>query len=219
MAIVQQEEENIEQYVIPVNSDYDLNVAGYTFDMKRAIEGIILGLAFGTVGLLIFGLIPIRWTIKIAFIAMFAAVGVFLALKGVNGDSITDYFLNVLLFKASRRITYYNPRVKHEIKFFVSELGSEETMIPRERLEAMWHKYVSKKDTQQAHNNFFEDTDVAILFEDDIKVNKEKAKDVMTPLQKRKQEKEEQKAERKRKKQEAKIRKMNKKRQRIEDEF
>ena len=105
------------------------------------------------------------------------------------------------------------------IKYFVTELGSEETMIPRERLEAAWHKYVTKKDTQQAHDNFFENPDVFITFEDDIKVSKTKDKSLMTPLEQKRDEKEKLKEEKKRRKQEAKIRKMNKKRQRIEDEF
>lgn len=221
--IEQQEEEIIEQYVVPINSDYDLNVAGYTFETKRVIEGIILGGAMAFIAFIIFSILPLRWTIKIAFIVMFAIIGIALALKGVNGDSITDYFLNTIIFKSKKRIAKYNRRPKtseKDKKYFINEIDEEETMIPREKLEAMWHKYVTKKDVQGAKNNFedLESENDIIFFEEDIDVLG-KPTALMSPLEKRKKEKALKKAEKERKKRAAKIRKMNKKRDRMYEEF
>lgn len=212
------QEEQIDVLTVPINSDYDVNVAGYTFETKRAVEGVILAILFGGLSFALFTLIGLKMTIRLTLTGAFAVVGFALAVKGINGDSITDYLLNIMRFNKKKRITYYNPDIKNYLKFFTSDLDAEQTMIPRERLEMLIRKYITKQDTKQAHNNFRDEENTVIYFEDDIE-QYGKPLDLMTPSERRKAERQRKKMAKEKAKMDAKQRRINEKMRKREERF
>lgn len=192
MAIVEQEQYDI--CPIPQNTEFDINIGSFSFETIRLIEGIIVG---GTVGLVIFLLInifPIGALRKGALVALGVIGGGALAIRGINGNSLTEHLIYMIKYKKNRRICYYSDRVKTEKKFF-TESASEEFVLPRERLEAMYHKYISKPDKDRiVFNEHFDSK--RMFFEEDIDLMG-KPEELMSPRElkkykklKKKQEKE-----------------------------
>lgn len=93
-----------------------------------------------------------------------------LGIKGINGDSVFGYIYNKIIFLKNKRVCYYNPRIKTEIKFFTNSDGSEDYIAPREKIEEMYHKFISKTDIKSAQENLKqEELDTSYMyFEDDI---------------------------------------------------
>jgi hypothetical protein len=195
---LQIEEEQIEEMPIPQNAEFDLNIGSYSFEIRRAAEGLILGVLVGTPVYLLLRYLSVSgmnlWIYSLA-----AAAGAFLiGNNGINGDSVSRYIMNVLRFSKKKRIAHYNPRIKFEKRFFTEETEDDDYVIPRERLEALYHKYVSKTNSENAHMNFEkEELDTSTMyFEDDIEVLG-KPTELMSKSERRKYEKEKRKTIRK----------------------
>ncbi len=162
-------EEYLDTFDVPQNTEYDLNILNYTFTYRSLIEGGVLALLSGAIMLAILTIVKLKLTYSFALVVFVALLGFALGVIGINGDSISNYLLNALKFARRRRVAYYNPRVKKEIKFF-ADTKEDDYVVPRERLEALYRSFISKKDVEEAQINLTnEDFDSSLMyFEDDI---------------------------------------------------
>ena len=154
---------------IPKNTEFDISFGNFAFELKRLVEAIVLSLVFSLIAIAIMNLFNLKATRQIAIVVLIViACGMF-ALKGINGNSLTEHLIYMVMFKKNKRTTYYNDRVKVEKKFFTEDVD-EQPVIPRERLEAMYHKYVAKDDgkpkTKTIINEYFDAS--RMFFEEDI---------------------------------------------------
>ena len=165
-------EENIQQMPVPINTEFDFNFGNYSFDIRRMSEAIIIGGILGFIGFVIVTKFNPSVGTGFTIVVMLAAAGGFLGLKGINGDNVSTYLLNIVRFMRNRRICHYNPRVRSEARYFTEDTSEEDYVIPRERLEAMYRKYVAKSDASSARNNLQEEIfdNETMFFEDDIEL-------------------------------------------------
>lgn len=108
-----------------------------------------------------------------------AAVGLgYLGLTGIDGMTLGDYLINYLNFNKNKRRTFYNPRVKTEIKSGLVNDDENTEMLPREKLNKLienFNKKIKENDQKEAYDNMnTEDDNDDFSFEDDIELEKEK---------------------------------------------
>ena len=163
-------EEDYQVLPIPMNTEFDFNIGSYTFQIKNLAEGIAIGGAIGVLLYLLCRRFAIPYGTAITIILFGALGGAYLGIKGINGETVPGYLLNIIRFHKKRRITHYNPRIKAEKRFFTEETDDDDYVIPRERLEALYRKVVAKADMENAKNNLQkEELDTSYMFfEDDI---------------------------------------------------
>lgn len=165
-------EESLDELPVPINTSFDFNIGPFSFELKRLIEGIIVaGLLCGGLYLITTYLISIPWNYLITAYLFALAAGVYAGVSGINGDSITGYILNMIKFQRKKRVTHYSPRVKSEKRYFTEDVTDDDYVIPRERLEALYHKYVDRNETE-IDSIFREEVfdTSTMFFEDDIEV-------------------------------------------------
>ena len=195
------EDENYDILPIPLNSKFDFNFLGLTFQMRKAFEGIALGLLGFLISYLIVRNIKMQIGVALTIMLFLTLGGLLLGGMGVNNDYVSNAIINIFTFYRKKRITFYNPRVKKEQRFFVEELQDEDDyVIPRERLEALYHKYINKKEIENAQDNFQDEEfdENYMYFEDDIDVLG-KPRELMSERELKKLERLKKKEERKRK--------------------
>ena len=163
-------EEDYQVLPIPMNTEFDFNIGSYTFQIKNLAEGIAIGGAIGVSLYLLCRRFAIPYGTAITIILFGTLGGAYLGIKGINGETVPGYLLNIIRFHKKRRITHYNPRIKAEKRFFTEETDDDDYVIPRERLEALYRKVVAKADMENAKNNLQkEELDTSYMFfEDDI---------------------------------------------------
>lgn len=180
------EQEEYDILPIPQNTEFDINIGNFSFETIRLIEGIIVGGALGLVLFLIANIFPIGGLRKAAIALIGVIGGGALAIRGINGNSLTEHLLYMIMFNKNKRICYYSDRVKTEKKFF-TESAQEEYVLPRERLEAMYHKYVAKPDKdREVFNEHFDSK--RMFFEEDIDLMG-KPEELMSPRELKKYKK------------------------------
>lgn len=180
------EQEEYDILPIPQNTEFDINIGNFSFETIRLIEGIVVGGALGLVLFLIANIFPIGGLRKAAIALIGVIGGGALAIRGINGNSLTEHLLYMIMFNKNKRICYYSDRVKTEKKFF-TESAQEEYVLPRERLEAMYHKYVAKPDKdREVFNEHFDSK--RMFFEEDIDLMG-KPEELMSPRELKKYKK------------------------------
>ena len=201
-------EDDYQVLPVPMNAEFDFNIGSYTFQIRNLIEGIFIG---GTIGILLYLLcskLHVPYGTAFTIILFGALGGGYLGIRGINGDTVSGFLLNIIRFQKNRRITHYNPRIKKEKRFFTEDTDDDDYVIPRERLEALYRKVVTRADTENAKNNLQkEELDTSYMFfEDDISYLGKPA-ELMSKAEKRKlarQLKKQEKLAAKQKKKEAK---------------
>lgn len=96
------EREELDIYVIPPNFIEDGKIFGGTFRLRNAIEAGILG---GGSALLVFK-IPVSLTVKIIILCVTALPLAIFGLIGVEGESLTEFIINIFRFLKNRRCLY-----------------------------------------------------------------------------------------------------------------
>lgn len=86
---------------IPSNFIEKGKILNGTFDIRNAIESIVLSLA---IGIPVFHL-PLSLTARIIILCMTALPAAMVALIGIGGESITAFLMNALRFVVNRRVT------------------------------------------------------------------------------------------------------------------
>lgn len=187
------EEEKIATVFIPSNIQEGLDLGGLSLNPKRLLEGIIGG-ALG--GFLMFELLSfisqyfkIGIETKIVFIILATGLLALVGYAGANNETVSQAIYHIIQFRRSRRIAYYNPRVKAEIKS-VSESTdvSEEQLLPRDKIQKFIDNYqfnASRRtaqriaETEQTHKAegrmYFED-DVGVVLPPDAYMTKSEKK-------------------------------------------
>lgn len=84
---------------IPSNFIEKGKILNGTFDIRNAIESIVLSLA---IGIPVFHL-PLSLTARIIILCMTALPAAMVALIGIGGESITAFLMNALRFVVNRR--------------------------------------------------------------------------------------------------------------------
>lgn len=172
---------NSEEYrvrKIPDNFENGINFAGFNFRPIFLIEGIILGILFFgvSIGLMFaFGIRSISSsTIGICLVP--SVLAIILGIKGINDEPLTTFIKNLRYFNTSKRTTYYNPRIKTEIKSIGSGGdNSGQYILPRDRIIALFTKYkkaldeknIKRLEEEKGTNKFVQSQ---MYFEDDIGV-------------------------------------------------
>ena len=158
---------------IPENYATGINVLGFNFKTRNAIEGIMLALIFAAVGALVFFQFDfIDIGTKIGFIISFGAIGLVLGLIGINDEPISVFVGNKLAFRRRKRTAFYNPRIKSEAIPYVFEYRDAKDRLPKEKIIAFYRKYkadIEKREQErmlefQATNTFDE---TSMFFKDD----------------------------------------------------
>ena len=85
---------------IPSNFIEKGKILNGTFDIRNAIESIVLSLA---IGIPVFHL-PLSLTARIIILCMTALPAAMVALIGIGGESITAFLMNALRFVVNRRV-------------------------------------------------------------------------------------------------------------------
>lgn len=97
-----QEREELDVYVIPPNFIEGGKLFGGMFKMRNAIEAGILA---GGCGLLVFK-IPVSLTTKMIILCITALPLAIFGLMGVEGESLSEFIINVFKFLKNRRVLY-----------------------------------------------------------------------------------------------------------------
>lgn len=188
---------------IPDNFENGINLLGFNFKPIFFIEGIVLGIicfALTIAVLFVFGIRHISSSI-IGICLVPCILAAFLGIKGINDEPLTMFIRNLRYFNCHKRTTYYNPRIKTEIKSIGDDLSNAGAYIlPRDRIIALFTKYkkaldeknIKKLEEQKGTNLFIKER---MYFEDDIGVidkpieymSKQEYKDYKIKLKRQKQ--------------------------------
>lgn len=163
-------EDEIDILPVPQNCEFDINLGRAVFKWRNATEGVILGALLGGIIFILSIKLGSGGLRQWAYVAVGVVAGFIVGNKGVRDETISMYVLNALTFFKRRRTTFYNPRIKREMKFFIDENKEDDYVIPRERIESLYYKYINKRDVENAHNNL-QDSEFNkeyMYFEDDI---------------------------------------------------
>lgn len=96
------EREELDVYVIPPNFIAGGKLFGGMFKMRNAVEAVILA---GGSGLLVFK-IPTSLTMKVVILCVTSLPLAVFGLIGVEGESLTEFIINVFKFLRNRRVLY-----------------------------------------------------------------------------------------------------------------
>lgn len=187
------EEEKIATVFIPSNIQEGLDLGGLSLNPKRLLEGIIGGALGGFLMFELFSFLGRYFKIgietEIVFIILAVGLLALAGYAGANNETFSQFIYHLFQFKRSKRIAYYNPRVKTEIKS-VSESTdvSEEQLLPRDKIQKFIDNYqfnASRKtaqriaETEQTHKAegrmYFED-DVGVVLPPDAYMTKSEKK-------------------------------------------
>ena len=166
------QDEELDVIPYPVNIQYDINIKGMTFDYSRAIQALFLGTTLAILTYLTCNLIHLKNSYTLVLVFLAVCGGLYLGIKGINGDTVFRYVYNSLIFGRKKRTVYYNPRVKSEIKFITNDDNREDNVVPRDKIDEMISKYITKVDVKSVEENLSNaDLDTSYMyFEDDIDV-------------------------------------------------
>ena len=134
-------EENLIVYHIPTNYKNGISLFGFSFSTKGFFEGVIIALVGALVGgLLFYGLLSgLSSTIKLSGLLILILGGFILGNTGINDEPVSKFISHYKGFKKTKRATYYNPRVKLEIKKFSEDelTGNSANMIKTKIISAL----------------------------------------------------------------------------------
>ena len=97
-----QEREELDVYVIPPNFIESGKLFGGMFKLRNAIEAGVLA---GGCGMLVFK-IPVSLTTKIIILCVISLPLAIFGLMGVDGESLSEFIINVFKFLNNRRVLY-----------------------------------------------------------------------------------------------------------------
>lgn len=201
------EEEQLQSTPIPKNFADGTTFLGIEIKWFNILQGIILGLIPVIIALILNSFLIFYNAFSFWMTIVVLAVVLFiLGFTGIDGITIGEYLYNIMMFKKKRRRTYYNPRVKTELKSSIAGRKDKTEMLPRDKIMAILDGIKAKtnlKDQEEAHKNESFELQSDMMFEDDFKVF-DKPEEYMTDDEIKakkkalaKQEKQKAKAERK----------------------
>lgn len=181
---------------IPENYKTKSNFLGFEVKIANVIEGFAFALIPVLIGIFLLPKIPIidsetNLSITTTFAFAFGLFGFI----GIDDELVITWLLDILKFKQSRRIAYYNPRVKKEAHSIFAE-NDKQDMLPREKIIKLYENYkaqLDNKNRELAHEQEKQfDQAETMYFEDDLGfINK--PFEYMTAKEKKKFKKEERK--------------------------
>lgn len=133
---------------IPDNYHTGTSMFGVEIKISNAIQTIILVLI---PIILNYFVIPSYFsidrtsTVLLSFTIFCVVILGYLGLVGVNGMTLGEFVYIYLMYRKSKRKTYYNPRLKKELKPIIVEETTREE-LPRDKMLALYNQYKEKFD-------------------------------------------------------------------------
>lgn len=121
-------DEELNTCIIPENFVDTGRCFNGMFRTRNLIEGLILAVPIAH--FLIESALPVNQ--KIVLTAVIAGGILIFFINGLNGDSVTEFIINVVTYNKKMRVAKYNPRVKSEAT--PGYLTKEQGELPRDRL-------------------------------------------------------------------------------------
>ena len=99
------------QYFIPDNFIEEGRVFQGRFKIRNLIEGIVLGMFFGSAGIALILIFPqMKLELKVTLIAVLVIPSLLLGIAGFNGDTISVTIKSAVTWKKNRDTMLYNPK-------------------------------------------------------------------------------------------------------------
>lgn len=141
-----EEEEKVETVFIPNNITEGIDAGGLTLNPRRTFEAVLGGVLGGflTYGLLVLinQYFKIDIETRIAVIVMGVALFMAICYFGANNETFSQCIVHIIQFNKRKRIAYYNPRVKAEIKSVAERTDiAEEQLVPRDKIQRFIDNY------------------------------------------------------------------------------
>lgn len=159
---------------VPDNIQTGINVLGKAYTFSRLVEGGALAIVFGISNFLILRKLLNDMTtiisVSLCVALVFGAFGV----MGINDEALHEFIINVIKFIKRKRVTYYNPRIKDELKPITidsSDTGNE-NLLPRDILLKKYDEFKMAMD-EKNRNRMLENEsnndseNIEMVFEDD----------------------------------------------------
>ena len=131
-----------------------------TYTLPWLIQGIILGLLPAALNYIILPSagINIPFEVKTILSIVFGFILASIGINGINDESPGSFLLTYLRFRKNKRTTYYNPRVKKEMKPSLEEVRSANEMLPRDKAIIFYKRYKEEYDKKQREKVMQEQT-------------------------------------------------------------
>lgn len=182
-------------FYIPPNYENQISFMSFSFKRNNFIEGIVLA-AIPAVGLIKLihvygGFLKIPYPLEL--LSILSIVGLLIVgLEGINGTTFLGFLRELVLYLRSRRIAYYNPRVKKEA--LPSYYKNDTELLPKEKLQIMYKQFKDNRDRKHqeqvtALNEEMVANAEGLFFQDDIGIV-DKPYEYMTSSERRKYRKE-----------------------------
>ena len=152
----------VEVFVIPENFSGTGKILNGMVRIQNFIEGVILALPF----VLIIRTMHLPLNQTIIWSIIVGGGLFFISCLGINGDSLTEFFVHFFYFKKRQRVAKYNPRVKFEA--VPGYLTKEQYELPRDKLmRLLGERKNAKKGSEEISRNIY-DPVYKDFFEDDV---------------------------------------------------
>ena len=136
---------------IPGDYKNGTHILGRTYTFSWLIQGIILGLLPAVINFIILpsARINIPFEVKTILSIVFGFILASIGINGINDESLGSFLLTYLRFRKNKRNTYYNPRVKKEMKPSLEEVRSADEMLSRDKAIIFYKRYKEEYDKKQ----------------------------------------------------------------------
>ena len=211
------DEERQTECVIPQNYKGVTNLLSFTFKTRNLIEGIIIGAILALIGGSITVYYEYGFTVNVVTVSIICfGLGAIVGIIGFNDESISEFIIHFFQYLKGRRVTYYNPKVKRNVKPLITKDGTEqssENMLPRDKIIAIAKKVMEPIKNKRGETKLNQDVFDEELYEfyDDGTTDVEEKTENQSALSRWKHNRQVKKAEKARKKMERKMKKNGKK--------
>lgn len=136
-------DEELKTCIVPENFVDTGRCLNGMFRTRNLIEGLILAIPIAH--FVIQSSLPMNQ--KIVFTAVAAGSILLFFITGLNGDSVTEFILNVISYNKKKRVAKYNPRVKSEAT--PGYLTKEQEELPRDKILRIFSDMNKKSDDDE----------------------------------------------------------------------
>jgi len=153
---------------IPENYENGIHIIGFKFKTSFFIEGVVLSVAvIAILFLFLNNIVHLKLTNMLPILIIFGGLAFYLGAKGINDELITTFIKNVIKFNKSRRVAYYNPRIKAEAKHITEQerLQENKDVLPFDKIKNLINKKDMVKTEEKGEQPTFDKDNM--FFEDD----------------------------------------------------
>lgn len=154
--------ERFQVYYIPHNFVDSGKALGGMVSLRNLVEGGAIAIL---PALLIIRFCPGGFDVKAALVLLVCFPLLIFGCVGLNGDSLSEFFLYYIRFCRKKRIIQYNPRIKIEAVPYSDGMKSE---LPKERLIRMFGSLIGKKGFGETEDDMELENESDQFFDDDV---------------------------------------------------